>query len=261
MALSTALNPSLERRRLLGATRLLTLGMLPLTPAWASDEGEPLQWLAGDLPPFVWREQGQAKGYGVELLSALNRKLGRRDALTFYPWARAVEMAGAKQHYGIFPLVRSAEREARFKWLIPLGRVHDAFLTLADASGRSPTLEEIRNTQVGILRGSPTLVQLKSKGFTRIYEATDYQELLRLLSRHLIDYVFASEPMLRSSIEGSPFPASDFRFVRTQTELTAYMAASPTVSDAEAEQWLQAYEALVKEGEVARLRARYKLPP
>lgn len=246
---------------------LLTIGLLTARPLQAAETGAELQWLGGDLPPFVWREQGRAQGYAVELLNALDRKMGRHSTLSFYPWARAVQMAEAGPAYGIFPLTRSAEREGRFNWLIPLGQVRHVFLARTDPSARAPTertrpLEELREAQVGLLRGSsPIITMLRSKGFTHIYEATDYQELLRLLSQHMIDYVYGGEPMLRASLANSPYSAGDFQFVAALGDATVYMGASAAVSAAEAQKWQQAYEALSKEGEVARLKEKYRLQP
>jgi hypothetical protein len=85
--------------------------------------GEPIHWVAADLPPFIWQEDGQPKGYANDIIEAMSKKLGRRADISFYPWARAVKMTGDGPSYGVFPLARTPDREANFRWLVPLAKV------------------------------------------------------------------------------------------------------------------------------------------
>jgi len=101
----------LSRRCLLIATAAWP-GMARAAPA--------LEWVAGNLPPFAWESAGVPHGLAQDLAVAMAQRLGRPTQVTYLPWARAVRTVEQGDHYGIFPLARTPDREARFRWLVPL---------------------------------------------------------------------------------------------------------------------------------------------
>lgn len=237
------------RRTLLAAT-------LPLAPVAAAGHSA-LQWVAGDLPPWGWRTPSGAQGYAHDLVTAMAQRLGRKVDVAYYPWARAVRLAEQGEAVGVFPLARTPDREAKFRWLIPLMAVRYVFLTLA--TDKPPTLDELRRRHIGLLRGSPIIQNLRAERFASVVEAKDYSDLLRMLSQRSIDAVYAGGPMLDAAIDQYGYDRAQFTGHVTLGEATLYLAASLRVADKEAELWLKAYAALEDDGTVARLRRRYLL--
>lgn len=215
----------------------------------------PLQWVAGDLPPWGWRTPAGPRGYAQELVTAMAQRLGRTGEVSYYPWARAVRLAEQGDAVGVFPLARTPDREARFRWLIPLMAVRYVFLTAA--GDKALTLSDLRTRPVGVLRGSPIAQNLRAEGFTRITEAKDYSDLLRLLSERGIAAIYAGGPMLDAAIDQYGYDRARFDAAVSLGEATLYLAASLRLQEAEAELWLKAYAALEEDGTVARLRRRY----
>lgn len=236
-----------RRRLLLASSFALTV------PAFAVSAE--LQWVAGDLPPWGWRTPSGAQGYAHDLVIAMARQLGRDGQVSYYPWARAVRMAELGDAVGVFPLARTPDREAKFRWLIPLTTVRYVFLTAA--TDRPPTLDELRQRPIGVLRGSPIIRNLRNERFTRVIEAKDYSDLLRMLSERTIHAIYAGGPMLDSAIEQYGYDRAQFSSHLTLGEAPLYLATSPRLPDQEAQQWLKAYAALEEDGTVARLRRRY----
>jgi polar amino acid transport system substrate-binding protein len=252
-----------QRRRLTLAAGLALAPLLTLTAgqAPASEPGtpdSPLQWVAGDLPPFAWISTNGPQGYAHELAIRMAQRLGRPLHVSYYPWARAVKMAKEGDHYGIFPLARTPDREQQFRWLIPLMTVRYAFVGRA---GKTPqTLDQLRSQRIGVLRGSPIIRNLQAERFSQIVEAKDYKDLLRLLQMDAITAIYAGAPMLQAAIDEYGFERGLFQTHTTLGEATLYMGASLKVSDAEAERWTKAYQQLQADGTVARLQQRYLRP-
>ncbi|WP_457352731.1 substrate-binding periplasmic protein [Roseateles sp. P5_D6] len=236
----------LSRRCLLFAPAVL-LGTAQAAP--------PLEWVAGNLPPFAWEASGGPRGFAHELAVAMAQRLGRPALVSYVPWARAVRTVEQGRHYGIFPLARTPDREARFQWLVPLMTVRYGLYTLATESRLE--LDQLRALRVGVLRGSPIAANLRAERFKTIVEAKDYRDLLRLLREQALDAVYAGTPMLEAAMDEYGQARMLFVLQTTLGEATLYMAASLGLDAAEARRWVAAYRQLEEDGTVARIRRRY----
>lgn len=248
-------------RALLGLRRPLAALLTSLALAPACPAAPPLTWVAGDLPPFVWQGSKGPEGYAYELAIAMAQKLGRRPEVQFFPWARAVRMTTEGEAYGVFPLARTPDREQQFQWLIPLMRVEYSFFVRDNGTERpaiNPNrLDELRTARVCVLRGSPIIKNLQVQNFTRIIEAKDYRDMLRMLNEGIVDVVYAGTPMLRASMQQYGHARENYLLGTHLGEADLYMGTSLRLAPAEAELWLRAYRQLVDDGTVARLQRQY----
>jgi len=220
--------------------------------------------VAADLPPFIWQEDGRPKGYANDIIEAMSKKLGRRADISFYPWARAVKMTGDGPSYGVFPLARTPDREANFRWLVPLAKVKYVFLGRREtaAKGAGPDLEDLaslRTHRIGVLRGSPIIRNLKASQFQKIIEARSYKELLDLLLMDMLDAVYAGDVMIWASVEQSGHARSEFRSGTSLGEANLYPAASLQLDDEEQGHWMRAYDMILRDGTVSRLQKKYSI--
>jgi len=220
--------------------------------------GERLQWLGGDLPPFVWQGSNGPQGYAYELLVLLSRKLARKPELAFYPWARSVKLTQEGEAHGVFPLARTPDREAQFRWLIPLAHVHYSFFA-SSASTEAMGIDLLRTRKIVVLRGSPIIRNLQAQGFTNILEAKDYRDMLRMVAMGVAAAAYAGAPMLQAAMQEFGFKPADYRMVATLGDADLYMGTSLRLDAAEAQAWLDAYRALEQDGSVARLQKKYLL--
>lgn len=243
----------MRRSILLAPPLALLVGRLAL-----AQSGEQLRWLGGDLPPFVWKGSNGPQGYAYELLVLMAQKLGRKPDLAFFPWARSVKLTLEGETYGVFPLARTADREAQFRWLIPLAHVHYGFFT-SSANNAQLGIDQLRTQKVVVLRGSPIVRNLQAQGFTDITEAKDYRDMLRLVTMRVATAAYAGTPMLQAAMQQFGFKSADYRLVATLGNADLYMGTSLRLDPAEAQLWLDAYRALEQDGSVARLQKKYQL--
>lgn len=242
---------------------LLLMSLLATRPlaGWAQGGAEsetreaPLEWVAGDLPPFAWRSSRGAHGYAHELVLMMAQQIGRAVQVSYYPWARAVQQAERSSQVGIFPLARTPDREHRFQWLVPLMTARYVLITLA--TGKRLTLAQLRAQRVGVLRGSPIVQNLQAERFTTVVDGKDYKDLLRMLANGTLDAVYAGAPMLDAAMVQYGYARRQFEIQQSLGEARLYMAASLGTAPEEARLWQKAYQQLVDDGSVERLRRRY----
>lgn len=235
--------------------RSLLLAALTPLPGPGSAAPQALEWVAGDLPPFAWEASTGPRGFAHELAVAMAQRLGRAPGVLYVPWARAVRMVEQSDRHGVFPLARTADRESRFQWLVPLMTVRYGLYTMATEARLE--LDQMRDLRVGVLRGSPIAANLRAEQFKNIIEAKDYRDMLRQLRGHNLEAVYAGTPMLEAAMDEYGHPRALFSLQTTIGEATLYMAASLGLDAAEAQRWVTAYRELEDDGTVARIRRRY----
>ncbi len=231
------------------------------TPAFGpasicADDG-PLVWAASELPPYAWKDEQGVHGYAVELVELMAKRIGRDTSITFFPWARTLRMTEQGRSCGVFPLLRTPERESHFRWLMSAGKTRYVFY------GKPQTpLEDkaaMRKARIGVLRGAPMKKQLQDEGFTQLVEANSYRDLVRMLENDSLTAIFGLEINLEGNLELYGAKANELRKGPYMGSDELFFAASPGLSDDEAEAWMQAWREVARDGLVAKLRRKYKL--
>lgn len=242
------------------ALSFLSAGLvLAARPACANGTLPPgaLRWTAGNLPPYSSMRPDGPHGYAYELVVLISAKLGRPSEVSFYPWARALRMVRDGTDYGTFPVLRTPEREAQFRWLISLGKVRHVFFARAGSTIDLMNADALRTERIGVLRGSPHIAFLRERKHALLVEAPDLKDLLRLLNEGVVNAIYATESTTKAAIEEFGFQQRDFRTGLSLGDSELFMVASPRIDPAEAERWLKAYRELQQDGTVARLQKKY----
>lgn len=236
----------------------VALPALQARPSAAAGPAE-LRLVTADLPPFAIEDgAGQRRGALVELSEAVLARAGLPVRAEFFPWARSQLITTLAPRVLIVPLSRTAEREARFQWLIKLHTLHLVFLTrVADPAVRH--IEQARRLRIGVLRGTPDLRQLQAQGFEpeQLTLGASPEDVLRLLERSHVDTIFGSDVMYGAKAQSRPGLS-----LRTGLQLASndiWLAASGGIETDERRRLEEAHTALLKDGSIERIMRRYGL--
>ncbi len=213
---------------------------------------DPALWVAGELPPFVWKGAQGPEGYAFELFQRVTRQAELSASLHFYPWARALRMLEGGQAHAALAVTRTPDREAQFRWLFPVGRFSFAVLMHATGTEAPANVVGLRAHRVGYLRGSVVRGMLDDAGVAQAVEGKDYAELLAMLQREIVSAVIGPDAVLRTlDTRGR------LRIAPLGEGQAFYAAAGPAMADGTVERLRAAYQQLVDGGTVAQLRKRH----
>lgn len=221
----------------------------------------PLTLVTSDLPPMTMPGEPGQRGVLLDLVEAMLKRAELDIAgPEFFPWARAMLVAGDKPRTLIVPLNRTPEREARFQWLVKLYEQRFAFITLVSRP-RVETIEQARRLRIAGLRGSSILDKLQQQGVSpaRIYQAASINDMQRALERGLADALYGSELIHADAWRRSGRDPALLQTGMTLESTDVWLAAQGGVTPAEQARLQQAHEALVADGSVERLFRRYGL--
>lgn len=236
----------LPRRSLL----LMLPGCLAGLPG-AARAGTPL-WVSGEVPPYLQQGAHGPEGYAFELFQRVLQQAGEDGELRFFPWARALRMLEAGEAQAALVITRTAEREAQFRWLFPVGNFRFAIVTRAADGAASGDIAALRTRRVGSMRGSVSRSMLAGAGVPHVVEGKDYAELLALLRRGLVDAVMGPDAVMRKLDT-----AGGLRLTLLDQTRELYAAAGAAMPDAIVQRIRAAHQSLVESGVVAQLRKRH----
>ena len=248
------------RRATLATLATLPALILPGMPLSAAQPLPPLKLVTSELPPMTMPGDPGHRGVLLDLVEAMLKQADLAAQPAFYPWARAMLLAGDKPRTLIVPLNRTPDREARFQWLVKLYAQRFTFLTLA-GKPRVETLEQARRLRVAGLRGSSNLDQLQRQGVPpgRIYQATSVGDMQRALERGLVDAIYGSELIHTDAWRRNGRNPAPLQTGLTLQSADAWLAAQGGVTEAEQARLRDTHEAMLADGSVERLFKRYGL--
>jgi ABC-type amino acid transport substrate-binding protein len=241
-----------DRRQILG----LALALGALSPAQA-EKARKLRIVTSHLPPLVY-EAGPRPGALLEIVKELCRIAEVEPDIGFFPWPRAFFMASKLPATAIFPLTRNAERESRFRWLAPLYDEHYVFLAPRGGNFDVEQPSRMRGRKISLLRGAVQVAILRELGYENLVEASSIDEVHRFLVSGIADAAFGERNIIRASLKQRR-SAADFVTGAPIRSLTAWLAGSPDMTEAEAERFGGALKVLKSQGRLQRIFRRYDL--
>jgi polar amino acid transport system substrate-binding protein len=244
-------------------TRRATLATLPalmLPGASRSATQPPLTLVTSDLPPMTMPGKAGQRGVLLDLVEAMLQRAELATPPEFFPWARAMLLAGEKPRTLIVPLNRTADREGRFQWLVKLYAQRFTFITLA-GKPRVDTIEQARNLRIASLRASSNVDQLHKHGLppARVYQSASVADMQRALERGLVDAIYGSELIHTDTWRRSGRDVALLQAGLTLESADVWLAAQGGITDAEKARLQQAHDALLADGSTERLFKRYGL--
>jgi polar amino acid transport system substrate-binding protein len=209
-------------------------------------------------PPYSFRDKdGKLSGSGTEQIEIIAAKAGVDYKILLMPWARAIALAETQPWHCAFATARTAEREARFKWVEPLLIDRNILIAKKEKAIKVANLDEAKAYSVGTQREDYTETLLRKLGFPRIDISANITITLNKLINGRIDMM----PMSESSFHDLRDNNAQFEAVTLLSEQRLGLACNKSVPD-EVISALQAQlDILIANGEQNRIYQKYGLPP
>lgn len=230
----------------------------PAAPAQAAQtQAAPIRISTSELPPLSMEHRPGEPGALFEMVEELMRRTGDRASIEFVPWRRAIFLSTSRPRSAVFPLTRSPEREARYRWLAPLYSEPFTFMSLKGGNFDTARPELGKTRRIGILRGSLMIEFLHEAGYPHLVEAASVEESLRFLRRGIVDAVFGSRDIYQASLGGHKL--ADYPMSPTIRVMHTWLGGSLDFTEADAARYEQGMNEMIEDGTYARLLKKYKL--
>ena len=212
--------------------------------------------LTENLPPLNYLKNGVLVGPSVEIVREIQQRVGSDEMIEVFPWARAYQLALAEKNVVLFGMTHTKERNSLFKWVGPLATKRDILLAKKGGGIDLQSLEDAKKVhRIGTLRDDTRERLLIKKGFTNLYSVSDEQNNAKKLMLGRIDLWAYKKPGWRTVCELAGINPDEFVEVLDLREIDVSIAFSQKTSDAIVKKWRNAFNEMLSDGTIDRIRA------
>ena len=219
--------------------------------------------LTENLPPLNYVKDGKLVGPSVEIVKEIQRRVGSRETIQVYPWARAYKLALEDENVVLFSTTHTKERDDKFKWVGPLATKRDILVAKKGLGIKINNLEDAKKVgRIGTLRDDTREILLKGQGFSNLEPVSDEQLNAQKLVLGRIDLWAYKIPGLRTVCELSGVDYSELEEVYHLREIDVSIAFSKKTSDSIVAKWKNAFDEMLADGTIIKIRRKWndKLP-
>ncbi len=230
--------------------------MLALVCSASQAQRAPRLYLTTEAaPPYSVREGEQVVGIGADTVREIMVRARIDHSIEMLPWKRAYTAALTRRDACVFSTTRTPEREARFKWIGPIGEADWVLMGRADRKLRLDSLEDARRYRIGTYNGDARDQFLRQRGFDVDPAPSDVMNPRKLMANRIDLWAASirrgSVALDRMGYTGKIVPVLVFNRIRV------YLACNRGVPDALTERMHAAFESMQRDGTVERIVHRY----
>lgn len=242
---------------LLGLT-LLT-GSVAL-PALGADEKK-LTIVTEEWAPYNFLEDGVIKGFSVEVVQSIMERLNLKVPIELYPSMRTTLMLASVPGTMMITMLRTPERETKYKWIGPLGDGAIYFYKKNGSPLEIDSLDDAKKVKLISCRHAGLVFNtLKAAGFTNLdATSTDGESVYKKLLLDRCDLAISDAPLgVKHILRKWNLPINTL--VQTSVKLVEaplYIACSTDIADRDIALWQKALDGLKASGVFAAIQKKY----
>lgn len=219
-----------------------------------------------DLPPFqIDNGEFPPKGVSVDLVKLLLKEANIESQIELFPWARSYSLALNEPNTLIFSMLRSHEREQKFKWIAHLYTIKSYFAALKTRTDINiKTLDDAKHYSVGSVRDDLAESYLVSKGFIHdknLYVTSKYPTLWQMLFNGRTDLVFTNSIVWQHEVKmiGLDTNKLTMAYQIPDFDTDLYLAASKNTDDVIVDKLKVAFARIVEDGRYQTILNKWQL--
>lgn len=217
-------------------TALLSSSLL--APAKAQEDTVvSFQIMTEIMDPFQVMQKGKLKGSNVEFVRSV---FARADIalprIDIFPWPRAYQTAQQSGNRFIFPMVRTQQREPKFKWV---GKIALSFYLYGMKNNQKAeinSLEDDKTHEITLMKDDVAYQYFLSKGFEKgknLRVMSDRKTIEKLFFNQRLDIIISSPFLIEQQAKVHDKDPSNYepKFHLKDLTVEFYLAASLTTDE------------------------------
>ncbi|MBF0589501.1 MAG: transporter substrate-binding domain-containing protein, partial [Magnetococcales bacterium] len=214
---------------------------------WTGGQQQPVTILTPNIPPVSFMQEGELTGLGVEVVREILKRLGRDDPIRLTLWSEAFQRVQKEPYTVLMPPSRTPEREALFQWVGPL--IPEKLYLFGRKDGPTTQLKQL---QTGAVKGYASERWLRENGY-RVHAFPSPKEGIQALVKGEIDLWINSNITMAHTAQEAGVDHQQLQTVKAVRDLPAFLAFSPTTSQAVVQQWQRTLNEIKLDGTFDRI--------
>jgi len=238
--------------------------MLFVSPVtFAGNNEEPTIKLMTEIfPPFQYKHKDEVIGISSDIVNAIQAELKLNNKIEVHLWSEAKEIVDNNKNTALFSMLRTAERENKYKWVGPLSTMKLVFFKKKGSTITLNSIDDAKKvSKIGVTKGVANFEMLSKQGFTNLEVLTGSEDEENI--RKLVDGDIDLWPTLLMAglynsrlqgLSGEIEPIKDV--VAFGGDL--YIAFNIQTDDEVIQKWQNALDSLIKDNVIAGITNRYE---
>ena len=218
------------------------------------------QILAVEEPPTSCRDAaGRPEGLAVDIVHAIQKRLGNRDAVQILPEVRALDIASRSSNVVLLGFSRIPEREDFYYWILPYLRKPWVLYAREGTASTLHTLADAKSLEsIGVVRKDVREFYLEQLGFSNLARVANHTQNIKKALAGRIS-MFAYDPVgLGYACRQLDIAAHTFQPVLVLKTSDVYiMMSRQGTRPATADQWRDAAQGLKEDGTLDRIARKW----
>jgi polar amino acid transport system substrate-binding protein len=216
--------------------------------------------LTENLPPLNYVDNGNLVGPSVEIVKEIQKRVGSKEQIQVYPWARAYKMALEEENVVLFGMTYTDVRKEKFKWVGPLATKRDILVAKKSSGIKIKDLEDAKKVKnIGTLLDDTRGRLLERNGFRNLEPVSDEQLNAKKLALGRIDLWAYKIPGLRTVCDLAGVDHTEFEEVYHLREIDLMIAFSKKTSDSIVQKWRDAFNEMLADGTIMQIRKNWNM--
>jgi len=212
--------------------------------------------------PYQFKDEidGHLIGISTEIVQAIQQEIHDTNKIKVYPWVRGNKLLDTKANTALFSMMRTPQRDTKYKWVGPLDKLQIVFFKKKGSSIELTSVDDARKVKkIGVTKKVANYEILNGMGFTNLDVAggSDDKNIKKLLKGRidLWPYVKAAGLYNAKKLGQSGMIVPIPGVVLAEGDL--YIAFNKNTDDNIIHKWQNAFEKLLQNGTIDKIKARY----
>ncbi len=240
-----------------GKPALLLLFILNLVPVAQGQEAKLLITTESSFPSSVSNDNGNTVfGQSADKVHEILKRSHIAYDMRLMSWNRAFELARNDANTCVFATARTKDREAHFKWIGPISKGDWGIFGNRDKLGRINRLEDIRDANIGGIRGDVFSEYLVEKGY-HVVTSSENEISLKNVEIGRLDYWSSDTRNGLNLINRTHLNDKIVLLLTIQPSNDYFLACNPQINDELIDRMRSKLLEIKADGTDAKIEAKY----
>lgn len=204
--------------------------------------------------PFSYMQAGKLDGMAVQVVEELLRRTGQPAQIMVVPWTRGYHQVQHEADAALFPVVRTAQREALFQWVGPIAVGRTGFYSRREDNLHLHNLDDVR--RIGVLAVPKQWYiheQLMAMGMDNLHGVPTPDDMLRMFRHGRVKLIVANDLSLETLLAGQGMSVDQVQWQFDLMPNASYIAFSREAPLQWVMQWREQLRSMRADGTLERL--------
>jgi len=215
------------------------------------------------LEPYqIKNSDGSLGGFSTDVVEALFKITQDQANIQVMPWARAYEVALHRPNILIYSIAHTLIRDDKFHWIGALKDERLYFWGLKKHYTKNNyQVSELKNYKIAVSRNSNAAQYLIAQDFSNIYQLSNERQNMDMLFIDRVDLILATQITIETRAKNLGYDFIDLQRLNEVAALNNKLsiAFSLGTSPALIKKYKAAFKQLVANGQLAKLKEKWKL--